>query len=195
MTYGREASYDQQWLAAKPKGWGNKAHGFDRQERADRAMHSGERKMLYDIMGNDENIKALVGGTYRAQGSTGASRGVAVATNTRIIFLDKGVLGSTEISEVSYRRIEGITSSTGMIFGGVHILDVGGTGWRIDTVKPKTAARVFADQVLALAAAYNTQPTALTSEADELKKWAGLLEDGIVTQDEFDAKKRQLLGI
>jgi len=31
--------------------------------------------------------------------------------------------------------------------------------------------------------------------ADEIRELKELLEDGILTQDEFDAKKKQLLGI
>jgi hypothetical protein len=33
------------------------------------------------------------------------------------------------------------------------------------------------------------------SEADELKKYKDLLDSGIITQEEFDAKKKQLLGL
>ena len=33
------------------------------------------------------------------------------------------------------------------------------------------------------------------SNADELKKYKDLLDSGIITQDEFDAKKKQLLGL
>lgn len=34
-----------------------------------------------------------------------------------------------------------------------------------------------------------------TSNADELKKFKDLLDSGIITQEEFDAKKKQLLGL
>jgi len=34
-----------------------------------------------------------------------------------------------------------------------------------------------------------------TSAADELKKFKDLLDNGIITQEEFDAKKKQLLGL
>jgi len=34
-----------------------------------------------------------------------------------------------------------------------------------------------------------------TSDADELVKFKKLLDDGVITQDEFDAKKKQLLGL
>ena len=34
-----------------------------------------------------------------------------------------------------------------------------------------------------------------TSNADELKKFKDLLDSGVITQEEFDAKKKQLLGL
>ncbi|MBQ7378808.1 MAG: SHOCT domain-containing protein [Clostridia bacterium] len=34
-----------------------------------------------------------------------------------------------------------------------------------------------------------------TSNADELKKYKELLDSGIISQEEFDAKKKQLLGL
>ena len=34
-----------------------------------------------------------------------------------------------------------------------------------------------------------------TSDADELEKWAKLLEAGTITQQEFYLKKKQLLGL
>ena len=43
-----------------------------------------------------------------------------------------------------------------------------------------------------------SQPTTIinqTSSADELKKFKDLLDSGIITQEEFDAKKKQLLGL
>ena len=33
------------------------------------------------------------------------------------------------------------------------------------------------------------------SNADELKKFKELLDSGVITQEEFDAKKKQLLGL
>ena len=33
------------------------------------------------------------------------------------------------------------------------------------------------------------------SAADEIKKFKGLLDEGIITQEEFDAKKKELLGL
>ena len=38
-------------------------------------------------------------------------------------------------------------------------------------------------------------PAPAASDADELKKFKDLLDSGIITQEEFDAKKKQLLGL
>lgn len=38
-------------------------------------------------------------------------------------------------------------------------------------------------------------PVETSSPADELKKYKELLDMGVITQDEFDAKKKQLLGL
>ena len=40
-----------------------------------------------------------------------------------------------------------------------------------------------------------TQIVQTASDADELKKFKELLDSGIITQEEFDAKKKQLLGL
>jgi len=42
----------------------------------------------------------------------------------------------------------------------------------------------------------NGQSTgAMVSDADELAKYKKLLDDGVITQDEFNAKKKQILGL
>jgi hypothetical protein len=38
-------------------------------------------------------------------------------------------------------------------------------------------------------------PTSSVGVADEIRQLKSLLDDGILTQDEFDAKKKQLLGL
>ena len=43
--------------------------------------------------------------------------------------------------------------------------------------------------------AKNVPHSNTVSDADEIKKYKELLDSGIITQEEFDAKKRQLLGL
>ena len=41
----------------------------------------------------------------------------------------------------------------------------------------------------------NSEKTSFTTNADEIKKFKDLLDSGIITQEEFDEKKKQLLGL
>ena len=182
---------DQQWNDLKPSGWGN--------------MHSGEREMLYDLIEEGERMESLLGGTYRAEQDTsrvGKHNGMAVATNKRVLFVDKGVLGSTDVSEMPYRSIEAITYSTGAFFAGVQITGRGVASFRIEEIPDKDSVKPFVDCVRGhLEAAHAPQavaapqPAPPLSAADEIEKLASLLERGILTQEEFDAKKKQLLGL
>lgn len=61
------------------------------------------------------------------------------------------------------------------------------------------------DKINNIVTADNTQPVTVQSEskkdvttlgtAEELKNYKELLDMGVITQEEFDAKKKQLLGI
>jgi Short C-terminal domain len=70
---------------------------------------------------------------------------------------------------------------------------VEGNGWAVtETLKPKLEgrARAFAAQVNALAGG---QPSADPSALDALQKLGNLRDQGILTVDEFEAKKTELL--
>ena len=53
------------------------------------------------------------------------------------------------------------------------------------------------ESVVQIEARSNTMPVTATaiSSADELKKYKELLDSGVISQEEFDAKKKQLLGL
>ena len=53
------------------------------------------------------------------------------------------------------------------------------------------ASKLIQDQQ----SAKNVPHSNTVSDADEIKKYKELLDSGIITQEEFDAKKRQLLGL
>ena len=51
------------------------------------------------------------------------------------------------------------------------------------------------EEFKALQTAKNNSSAPAVSAADELKKFKELLDAGVITQEEFDAKKKQLLGL
>lgn len=59
----------------------------------------------------------------------------------------------------------------------------------------KESNRVFDEGLKSSKEIVPIQVNETVSTADELKKFKELLDSGIITQEEFDAKKKQLLGI
>ena len=59
----------------------------------------------------------------------------------------------------------------------------------------KDSNRIFDEGLNSSNETATIQVNEAVSAADELKKFKELLDSGIITQDEFDAKKKQLLGI
>ena len=55
--------------------------------------------------------------------------------------------------------------------------------------------KLLVDRQSKPAAAQTIKQEVPQSNADELKKFKELLDMGIITQEEFDAKKKQLLGL
>ena len=62
------------------------------------------------------------------------------------------------------------------------------------TIIPQTAKRILEEKQAKRAPAETVIQQA-TSPAEELKKMKELLDMDIITQEEFDAKKKQLLGL
>ena len=184
---------DQQWHDLNPK-WGKNEH-------------NGEHAMLYSVIQPDENMECIIGGRFgpdlgQAKPGDSLHRGIIIATDHRVLMVDKGVFGSTEVAEMAYSSIEAITHSTGMFAAGLRLTGRGTMHFRIEAITPKGSAGRFADCVsshLAEQARPGRQGDAVTpvvtSAASELEALANLMDRGILSQEEFDAKKKELLGL
>ena len=163
----------------------------------------GERKMLCDILDAGETIERILRGTFRQDTDRlHRHKGVVVATSKRVIFADKGVFGSSEAMVISYESIESVTYSTGMFRAGIQIKGKGASSYRIEDIGSKEAVPMFVANVQAHIEALANAPTpspaaaaAAPSLADELERLAALMDRGILTEDEFAAKKKQLLAV
>ena len=113
--------------------------------------------MLHDVLEDDEHLEALVGGHFGPDlqstggpGGTGRNRslhkGVVVATDRRVIFLNKGIF-STAVTEMPYASIEAISYSTGIIRAELTISGRGTNSLRVTMIQPKWSAKAFADLV------------------------------------------------
>lgn len=157
----------------------------------------GTRKEITELpalLGKEEHIKAMTSGL------TDGNTWLIVCTNRRILMLDKGMIYGLKLIDIPLDRINSISHSKGLLLGKISITD-GATTRTIQNVA-NTTVSFFADTVNKEIELYkqakNTrlnQVINTTSDADEIIKYKQLLDMGALTQEEFDAKKKQLLGL
>lgn len=155
-----------------------------------------EIKELPNILWHDEKVENIIQGLYNN------SNGVLVATNKRLVFVDKGILFGLKVEDFPYDKISSIQYETGLLMGKMTIFTSGNKAV-IDNVE-KSKVRAFGDWVRARISAPKdnvlTQPiaqTQTTSGSDPLEKLerlAKLKEQGILTDDEFQKQKQQILA-
>ncbi|WP_304970351.1 PH domain-containing protein [Romboutsia ilealis] len=149
---------------------------------------------LSNILAKDEYIKAMTSGFN--DGNTW----LIVCTNRRVLMLDKGLLYGLKLIDIPLDRINSISHSKGLMLGKIAITD-GSTTRTIENVSNSSVA-FFADTVNKEIELYKqskntsiTQVVNNNSPADELIKYKQLLDMGVLTQEEFDTKKKELLGL
>lgn len=156
-----------------------------------------EIKELPNILWDDEDLRDIVQGLYDN------GQGILVATTRRLVFVNKGMVYGLKVEDFSYDRVTSIQYETKMMFGTITIFGSGNKAV-VSQVTPKARAKSFAESVRALISetkepAVAAPPVAPTAPGidpiAQLEKLAELKDRGILTEEEFAAKKKQLLGI
>ena len=126
-------------------------------------------------------------------------RGGATAvafTNKKIIYAQAGFMVDF-VKTIGYESVTSISAKKGFAFGDIIIDSM--NEYAIFTVDKFVADKIRDLTVGAIESYRNSKNTSGVqpnqSAADEIKKFKELLDAGIITQKEFDAKKKQLLGL
>jgi hypothetical protein len=157
-----------------------------------------EVKELPNILWHDEQVLDLVQGHYNN------GTGVLVATQKRLLFVDKGMLGGLKVEDVPLDKITSLQYSTGLLMGEITVFTSGNKAVIKNVDKGQT--RTFAEGVRARIAAPKTSassPTpvqhspqpAISALTDELAKLGALKTQGLLSEEEFAGAKKKLLGL
>jgi len=149
-----------------------------------------ELKVLHKVLWDDETILKIIQGLYNN------GFGILVATNRRLVFVDKRILWGVRVEDFPYDKITSIQYETGILFGTVTIFASGNKA--VITLVHKTQASAFADSVRAYIAEAG-RPAAkaaspLSGPIEQLERLARLRELGHITEQEYVAQKKRLLG-
>lgn len=133
-------------------------------------------------------------------GLTDGNTWLMVCTNRRVLMLDKGMLYGLKLIDIPLDRINSISHSKGLVLGKISITD-GAVTRTIENISNVTVS-FFSDAVNKEIEIYKksknvttTQVIKEASPADELIKYKQLLDMGALTEEEFDIKKKEILGL
>lgn len=149
-----------------------------------------EIKELPNILWDDEIVEKLIRGRFNK------GTGVLVATNKRLVFVDKGMLFGLKVEDFAYDKISSIQYETGILMGKIKIFASGNTA-EIDKI-PKKHARDFAESARArmtgvMEHVSTSKNTETIDVATQLEKLVKLKEQGVLTDEEFQTQKKKIL--
>ena len=159
--------------------------------------------------------KTSIGAMFGTKAGASLGGDYLVLTDRRVILIKSGIgtwgtgAFGLKTKSVLFEHISSVDTSSGLMFGEIEIIASGmtekaGGGFFAGAKKDSVIQfeKKFFDQVDQLAAkirdlamsSRSGQPQAVTADIpDQIKKLAALRDDGILTEDEFQKKKSDLL--
>lgn len=148
---------------------------------------------------HDEEIIKYLYGMYDSTmlGEKTKRNGVMVGTDKRVIFYGKKTFGYN-LETIDYSKISSVDYSKGYVFGKMKIYTSG------NDIEFETAMEIEAKEFMQIIKEKQHEPkqqsTTIINEpskspAEQIKEYKELLDLDIISQEEFDAKKKELLGI
>ncbi len=181
-------------------------------------MHGGQQWLgrkeiaeLPSILWEDELPERIIHGWY------GKGNGIVVATNKRLVFVDKGLMWGLRVEDFPYDKVSSIEYNTGLLLGELTIYTSGNRA-KIENID-KSQCREFAEYVRARITSVMqhrsvpSAPHAVTTMQTnpvgpqaspvasghelmaQLERLGQLKIQGLIDDQEFKAAKAKLLGI
>lgn len=161
-----------------------------------------EIALLHTVLQPGEQIYALTSGLYAPPGGMPSVQ-LIVATNWRVIFLDKKMLGGLNQLDLPLTKIDGVMSSVGWVTGDVTVTTAG-VAWQIKQTE-KESTKLFADtlnwlvqqvhqQRAQVQAPQAPQQSVQSDTISQLERLAQLRIAGVLTEEEFAMQKARILG-
>lgn len=150
-----------------------------------------EVKTLVQLLKKDESV------LYATSGFIDNNTYLIVCTDLRLLFLDKGMIYGLKKFEYPFTKINSVSYKLGIVFGELEVYH-GSTSILIKNIMKETVERMsltIQEQIEKNEVKTNINETQSISAADEIMKFKQLLDDGIISQDEFEMKKNELLNM
>lgn len=161
----------------------------------DKQIQNFTARKLWDNEVINSSIKGFA--AKKAKSIDGVMQGRVILTNERVCYYRKGILGD-EMESIALSEVKSIETDSSL---GVRTLNLFSAHNKLSimTYQKSDVFEGFSEAIEQAMRAARTQMTpsgapANESPAERLKSLAELKETGILTQDEFDAKRAEILS-
>lgn len=144
-----------------------------------------ELKTLDAELWEGEQVARIVGGTY------GKGNGIVVLTDRRVLFYFRGVV-SAQTEDFPLDKISSIDFKSGLLLGEITVY-VSSQKATIKNVE-KEGGKLLVDEARAAISHHAAPSAASTSAADQLLKLKQLHDAGVLSADEYEAKRAPLIA-
>jgi hypothetical protein len=161
---------------------------------------SGELNSLHTILFDDEECFGMTEGMMKkVHHNKHSGYGIALLSDKRFLFYHKSLISTITKEEFPLNTLSSITFHKGVLFGALHVYAANVDEIIIQPCDNNNAARI-AEAWQFLLNERNIINANLANDtafdpATELEKWHGLKEKGIITEEEYNLKKKQILNL
>jgi hypothetical protein len=149
-------------------------------------MNKGIFTFVSSKLENTENLN------YVTLGLTGTYKTAIIVTDEHLyIAKATGMLSGIDFNTIPRKTITSIKVESGLLFSTLNIT-VGSMVHKLEKVISAHASEL--NKILLIKPEEQKQSIP-QNPTDEIRKYKSLLDDGIISQEEFDKKKKELLGL
>lgn len=160
---------------------------------SDRNIKSSKRQLKALSLTLHDNEKILyLTSTSRALGPVLPI--IILCTNYRVLIMQKGLAYGNDIKQIALDKINTIDYHLSALYGTFQIIDGAGKETRIKDVPKKEVVKLVKTIQKAINN-YDNSSTQSNNGINDLKQLKELADQGIITQEEFEAKKKQILRL
>lgn len=159
-----------------------------------------ELQTLPSYLNKGETVEHLASGTYNGKS------GLLVATDKRVLFLTAGITGS-QFEDIPFSKISSVQQSSGLVLASITV-HASGTKAEVSHLN-KAQAKALAEFVRSRTGAQVQSQTTKQPQdkegraerpperdlAQQIRDLGALRDEGLLTEEEFEAKKKDLLGL
>ncbi|MBW8038291.1 hypothetical protein E0700_09500 [Lactobacillus helveticus] len=155
---------------------------------------------VFDIWFNDEDLAPLIAAVkdeeiiqYAAIGINEHSENVMLVCSNRNLIILKKKHSDEQVEVIDLKQVKSVILKNQLMYGELSLI-VGNQSLDINSIN-KVPAEILADNIKKWSKIAEGEDDDFDQQLEQVKKLKELLDQGILTEEEFQAKKKQILKI